>query len=288
MARKPTFFANIFTDWDVLPRPDITQAQWENGVKETLQDLVNIPPCKTSRAVLDAIHRSGKTVTIVPERQPLLPDKADANAHADPTDPLTATRLGGKPDNPPSPSALGVGGGSDVVLAFVAQDWDPATSTASLRAVDETLLHELVHALRQAAGVEDTVPLHAPFAVLRKGDGSVSQLMAGTTGNKPTKFSQIYNEYEEFAAILITNIYRSENGRPGLRRDHLGGDAELTYPLTNARTFMTVWRPQIDQLCGEIRAVADQVAMVDCGFNPLFELYAAEDKFLPGKRQVRP
>ena len=62
MARKPTFFANIFTDWNPLVRSDITRTQWESEVDRTLRDFVLIPPCKTSRSVLDAIQRTGKTV----------------------------------------------------------------------------------------------------------------------------------------------------------------------------------------------------------------------------------
>jgi hypothetical protein len=286
MARKPTFFASIFTDWDPLVRSDITQAQWESGVDRALRDLVLAPPCKTSRAVLDAIHLTGKTVTIIPERDPVLPDKSDANAHADPVNPLTATRPGGMPDGVSDLTARGTGGGSDVTLTFTAQDWAPATSSAPLTAVDETLLHELVHGLRQAMGLEDPVALHAPLPVLRKGDGSISQLMSQTTPDKQTKYSQIYNNYEEFVAILITNLYRSENGRPGLRRDHLGEQSQLTYPLTNARNFLLVWRSQIGQLCGEMSAVADQFAIVDAAFNPFFELYATQNRFLPGRRRL--
>jgi hypothetical protein len=278
---------NIVMLWDGGTRSDLTQSQWEGGVVSTLRDLYVSPPCETSRAIIDAIQRTSKKVTIIPERQPLMPDKSDANAHADAQDSLKATIRGGKPEAPPSPSDVGIGGGSDVMLSFAAQDWAPSSSD-SLNAVDETLLHELVHAVRQTLGVEDSSPLSAPFAVLRKGDGTVSQLMTQSTAYKPTKHSQIYNDREEFAAIMITNIYRSEVGRPGLRRDHLGGNALLTYPLTNPQNFLSVWRPQIVRICGEMgRALCDKLASVDCSFNPIFELYAAQNKFAPGKRLVR-
>jgi hypothetical protein len=116
--------------------------------------------------------------------------------------------------------------------------------------------------------------------------GSVSQLMAGMAG-KQGAYSQIYNEYEEFVAILLTNIYRSENGRQGLRRDHLGGNALLVYPLTNTKNFLTVWRSEIARLAAEMRALCDKVANVLCDFNPIFELYAAEGRFRPGGRAIR-
>lgn len=285
MAGKPSGAKGIFLDFDASVRSDVTAGEWEGGVIDTIQDLL-LPPCQSSQVVLDAIGRAGKAVTLTPERQPLLPGKGDANAQADPIDPVAATKSGGTPDPPQNPPVLGTGGGSDVVLKFTAQDWEPSSATASLKAADETLLHELVHAFRQAAGLEDSFPLEAPFEVLRRGSGSVSQLMTQTTATRPNKHSQIYNEYEEFVAILLTNIYRSENKRIGLRRDHLGGDGELSYPLTNARNFLTVWRPQIDRLCGEMHLLCNQLAAVECHFNPIFELYAAQNRFLPGGRRV--
>jgi hypothetical protein len=278
---------NFSMRWDGGVRSDLNQAQWEGGVTSTLRDIYITPPCNSGKAIVDAIQETGKSVTIIPERRPLMPDKSDANAHADPLDSLGATVRGGKPEAPPSPSDLGIGGGSAVTISFTAQDWAPS-NTDSMNAVDETLFHELIHALRQTMGIEDSAPIPAPFEVLRRGDGSVSQLMTQSTATKPTKHSQIYNDYEEFVAIMITNIYRSEVGRPGLRRDHLGGNALLTYPLTNARNFLTVWRPQIQRICGEMAAVCDKLAAVDCSFNPIFELYAAQNRFVPGRRLVRP
>jgi hypothetical protein len=279
---------SIVMRWDPAVRNDLNEGQWLAGVQSTWHYLLDLPPNTTSRTIVNAIRATGKKVAIVPERQPMMPDKSDANAHADPTNPQAATRPGGTPEGRTNPGS-GVGGGSDVVLAFVAQDWETPSPNASLRAADETLLHELVHALRQTLGIEDSIPLDAPFAVLQKGSGSVSQLMSGSAG-QTTKYSQIYNEYEEFVAIVITNIYRSELERAGLRRDHLGKngkDAELTYPLTNSRNFLTVWRAQLGRMCREMPRVCDKLAEIDCAFNPIFELYAANNRFQTGTRHVR-
>ena len=285
MAGKPSGTRGILLDWDASVRSDVTASEWEGGVIDTIQDLL-LPPCQSSQALLDAIGRTGKTVTLGPERQPLFPDKSDANAHAEAVDPVAGTIAGGTTDHPQNPPVPGTGAGSDSVLKFTAQDWEPSSATASLKAADETLFHELVHAFRQMSGLEDSFPLDAPFEVLRRGGGTVTQLMTQTTATRPNKHSQIYNEYEEFVAILLTNIYRSENKRIGLRRDHLGDAGELAYPLTNARNFLTVWRPQIERLCGEMHLLCNQLAAVECQFNPIFELYAAQNRFLPGGRRV--
>jgi hypothetical protein len=63
---------------------------------------------------------------------------------------------------------------------------------------DEILLHEMVHALRQMRGTTDFhQPLDAPH----------------------------YDTVEEFMAIVVSNVFRSERHRPGLRRDHWGFQA---------------------------------------------------------------
>ena len=58
---------------------------------------------------------------------------------------------------------------------------------------DEILLHEMVHGVRQMEGTVDFhTPLDAPH----------------------------YDTVEEFMAIVVSNVYRSEMKRPGLRQDH--------------------------------------------------------------------
>jgi len=315
MAAQSTFINCIFLDWDrrdpdgIINKGVKTRGQWEGGARNTLELLYLCPPCKTSIAVIDAIKASGKTVTIIPfTLKPSqtaigrIKDKVNAGAVAD--DQPAGTVLGKLPDElpdwvyhqiagtPPGPerdklvnSYLGTGTGSSSSLSFTAQDWSPASTHVGLDADDETLLHELVHSLRQAKGQEDPDRLKAPFPVLRGGEKTSAGM--DTTQNS---ISQIYDTLEEFAAILITNIYRSENGRQGLRRDHLVdkdmNDQPLFPPLTNPRTFLTVWRAQIEQLQAKQPHLCDQIATIDCPFNPLFELYAAQNRFAPGTRQV--
>lgn len=288
MAAVPTIVPNIRMDWDDQPpepRTDLTRGAWESGINQTLTYLYREPPNATSRAVLSAYLASGRTVTIAPVRSPLGAQKIGRNASADPTSPERATAPG-KETETGKPGSVGVGGGSDTVIRFAAQDWSPVTATEQLAITDEVLLHEIVHALRQASGQEDNAWLTSPFPQLSKGDGSVSELMSGTTKDRENKYSQIYNNLEEFVAILVTNIYRSENDRPGLVRDHVS-DKALVWPLTNARNFMTAWRPQITRLCSEMPQLCDRLAAIACHFNPIFELYAAQNRFLPGGRAVR-
>ena len=271
---------------------DMTPEQWHQGVQRALALLAE-PPCSSSKAILDGIAASGNRVTIIPSsKRAIGPTKELGNAGALPVDGPRATAPGRPTES--DPPLVGIGGGSNSILEFVAQDWEAAGSSASFKAGDEVLLHELVHSLRQNLGQEDNTELVAPWATSRLGNASTSTLMAGG-GPPPTALTQVYQNLEEFAAILITNVYRAENLRVGLVRDHLGPRARrgeppgtpakpfrdpkeetrsLGYPLTNPRNFLTMWRPQIERLFDElsVNGTIHKIQAVRCSFNPFFEL----------------
>lgn len=83
-------------------------------------------------------------------------------------------------------SHVGTGQGSPVKISFQLQGANPCSVFGSK---DEVLLHELVHANRMATGTQRNIPM------------------------------RIYDNFEEFIAITITNIYRSERQLP-LRVGH--------------------------------------------------------------------
>jgi hypothetical protein len=76
---------------------------------------------------------------------------------------------------------------------------------------DEILLHEMVHGLRQIRGTTDS---HTP----------------ADSPNMDT--------VEEFMAIVVSNVYRSELKRPGLRADHHGFSA-LPAAQENPSVFLS-------------------------------------------------
>ncbi len=75
---------------------------------------------------------------------------------------------------------------------------------------EEILLHEMVHGLRQ---------------------------MRGTTDFSTPKDQPHFDTVEEFMAIVVSNVYRSEMKRPGLRRDHWGFEA-LPAAQQDPQTFL--------------------------------------------------
>lgn len=87
----------------------------------------------------------------------------------------------------------GTGIGADVMIAYSPEQWlSPSRPKAPGVDPDEVLFHELVHASRQLRGVMLRYPV------------------AGGWGNE-----------EEYLAIILTNLYLSEKGKP-LRAGHAG------------------------------------------------------------------
>lgn len=133
------------------------------------------------------------------------------------------------------------GGGTDVVILFEPSTWNGPATVANLDPFgDETpadvLFHEMVHAYRFMLGIGTTETMAKGFHFL-----------------------------EEFYAILLANIYRSETGRTvGLRADHslprhrlseMPGDGIYTGAVyaRNAAMYYTEYKYEIDRLCAEPR-----------------------------------
>ena len=107
----------------------------------------------------------------------------------------------------------------------------------------EVLLHELVHSLRQVSFV-------ASFEKV---------------SDQPQ-----YEDLEEFYAILIANVYRSEIGRHGLRGGHHVNDVLLAAQHDPQKFLQTGKnRERCDRLRREMRCFFDAVAKAPAKWNPL-------------------
>lgn len=107
---------------------------------------------------------------------------------------------------------------------------------------DEMLLHELVHALRIIAGL------------LRS--------------NRKVPFQKQYDDMEEFFAILIVNIYRSECKRPNRRAGH---DGYFWFKSADPKAFLNegMNRMHVRQLRFQHPSLFNRLNDLDVGFNPL-------------------
>lgn len=128
-------------------------------------------------------------------------------------------------------------------VTFIPQDHDNPDKSVAFDLADEVLLHELVHAMRTFGGVTDYSPL-------------------------PPNKTQQYDSIEEFCAVVITNIYRSENRRPRLRKDHQAPARELPQPYNDPRQFASLWHDPLRLVQAQLGPVFSKIATVQCPFNP--------------------
>lgn len=109
---------------------------------------------------------------------------------------------------------------------------------------DEMLLHEMIHGLRMMAGLNNR------------------------RSHRRVPFQPKYDGFEEFFAILIANIYRSECRRAGLRRYH-GGVSGNYNPSDEEFLSTKLNRMHIRQLRRQHKELFNDLMKVAAPFNPL-------------------
>jgi hypothetical protein len=127
---------------------------------------------------------------------------------------------------------------------------------------DEALLHELIHAYRQLRhGLVKEAPIFAP------------------------KFN--YDNFEEFVAILLTNIYASAKKKTVLRKDH--GATTLPQSLSQSDTFFknenNHAKPIHDLIIQDYFLIQNYVRKDDGIFNPVKYFFSHSDEcvaMIPG------
>lgn len=123
-------------------------------------------------------------------------------------------------------------------VGFEPAAWPEQRNTLNAR---EVLLHELVHSVRQLSGHLKQVPTH-----------------------------DSYGDMEEFFAIVVGNVYRSELQRIGLRGGH---NFESLPPKQrdDAAVFLSTgqYRKRLETLKSENGDLFNAVAAVNAKWNPL-------------------
>jgi hypothetical protein len=143
--------------------------------------------------------------------------------------------------SPGQPADIGKGTGSDTEIRFSPSTFTaPGAPTGPGARPDEILLHEMVHGLRQMKG------------------RAIFEQINGNPG---------MDNYEEFAAIVISNVYRSELRIPQLRKDH-GGFLPLAGPDAVAATFKTTYQQYLTDMAIEQPQLCQNLRRVPGAFNP--------------------
>jgi hypothetical protein len=214
------------------------EALWRNSADSydmAVERVFNdIAKAATGRAVLRAIGRIAQRSMLV---EPMMgTDGGMPNAYAMPVDKKAARRQG-----------------SDTEVRYTPAHWKPSAMHPSVTGFkfwygpgttpDELLLHEVVHGLRHMAGLRMT--RNVPF-------------QAG------------YDSFEEFYAILIANIYRSELGRLELRHDHHGFMALSAVGINNQTDFYNhrLNQQHLNKLRRQQPALFADLQGVKAKFNP--------------------
>jgi len=150
----------------------------------------------------------------------------------------------------------GTGQGSNTEVRFTSEMWPGGGSSTAGPGAEgsEILFHEMVHGLRQMRGVMQC---------------------ASTTMNRN------FDTREEFMAILVSNMYRSELHRNGLRADHHGFQP-LPVAMQDASAFLSTYLDYVQQLVEEDRALAMLLKNVNCEFNPVKAFYDRYPRIFAG------
>lgn len=230
------------------------RARYENDVVDLLS---RIRSTGAGRALLNAIERSPHWTRIIP----YMPrDKDWNNGSNRPHYVQNATREGhlvrdakGRIE---TPERRGQGLGTLTIISFITpalaarlnfyeavavQKHFERPDATKLAQPDEILVHELTHALRARRGVIDrrTVPKQSR-----------------------------YGTYEEFFAIVVANIYRSEIGRKGVRNDNHGA-MQLTFMSDKEFISTEKNRRHLRQFRRDHRQLFSDLKSVKAEFNPL-------------------
>ena len=187
----------------------------------------------TGRAVLKAINATPRTMLI----EPLLETPGGkTNAYATPND-LKEAR----------------GKGSDTTVSFTPAHWRASGTAKSITGLifwsgpgtlpDELLLHEMTHGLRH---------------------------MAGLRMRRNVPLQQGYDTFEEWFAILVANIYRSERGRTDLRADHHGFETLASLGINSQEDFVgyRLNRQHLKKFQRQQPAFFAGLQSVEAPFNP--------------------
>lgn len=263
MAVQSNDLKNVLIDslpcWD--PLGDLYQAgidgeTYERSINETLGQIGMNP---VGRLLFNIFaNAAGHQTTITPTAA--LPGSYDSlqetDTEVDPNSPSA-------PDNPYPQYAPRADPDTDEVIHFIPQSWlwgdqrfargkSCRDDDANFKP-DDVLFHEMIHALRRMRGL-----------------------------HRRDVFEDIdpspYDNSEEFAAIIITNIYVQVCNPPRKIR----GSHDLSFAEEknrNLRTFYSLYSTQIGRLYNEMKDLAPALADFDVEWNP-FRQYRYPEKYM--------
>ena len=239
--------------------------------REVELQLQRMQTTAAGRNVLKFIGAGSKDVRILPFR----PSKSDpvnaaarpdlseqwSNAYSKNAPLMMPFEINGNTVMLPTKFDYGTGRGIDTVVEYSPATWREVNHrTKAVRPGEgpaEVLIHELTHAMRMGHGI------FFDFTVAK---------------------NMKMDNYEEFCAILVANVYRSERGFTHMRLGHHGAEA-MRLAATGA-TYYAKYADLIDKWFSAQRDFCLAMASVNAKFNPFTA--AAESLGLIPKAPTRP
>jgi len=215
------------------------QENWER----TTQDLLrSIQATRVGSVLLRLINATPRSLTIRPLASALLLQTASAA-----NTPVHAGAAG-VPLKPKSPEKAD-GRGSGVTIWFDPDTWSGTAKNTvdpgNHMQPDDVLFHEMVHALR------------------------------AMRGRMTAKDLDFWDNKEELIAVLLTNIYLADNGRPDdLRGSHnlpfegLGSQHQFAAPQPSENMFYREYSDEIDELCTTMPDLCEPISTLTT-WNPI-------------------
>lgn len=193
---------------------------------------------KTGRIIVEGIYYSGWAIVVFPYNAPVCNSVTGGR--------LRKNLVEGQGFNVFVQFKLDL---SECVVDPKTKDFRPGGTPA------EALFHELVHAFRYVSGKVSDFS-YGPF----------NPYVPDILKNHPE------DEVEDFFAILITNIFASETGRP-LRAKHSDFTLMPSHLSTN-KGFLAVpqYAELVREFCSDHKSVSQQIRDVPSPFNPIKEV----------------
>jgi hypothetical protein len=218
----------IFKAWHPFPS-DATKAKIDDYEMAVAHQLNRLITKYTSYWVLREIGqaRSKRAIIMPPDLAAKYFSTDEGNSSTNPVDDnfrdaqkrgASATTCGIPETRKEREANTATGYGSDTIVSYDPRNYatfgrDGLGAQGPGSAPDEILLHELVHAMRDVNG----------------------------QGDRCFGCPQGYKSYEEFVAVVITNVYSSEGGRP-LRKNYNGFDPLTDSVLSTSQGFFTAYQ----------------------------------------------
>jgi hypothetical protein len=219
----------------------------QKQVNSLLKDIVSR---QSGRALLDETNLTAHTITILPidfvsSSSKWVKYHNNAIASTDSAVKAMHPGLYAGTRGKAKTNAVGTGEGTDSEIYFTAGRLRPGGPGFNS---DEILFHELVHSVRQTQG-------------------------ASASG---FKMGNDYDNAEEFAAVVTTNVYMSEKKQTKMRANHGRGELHQPekfldspqVPAPGARGLLSLYRQRLPRLFNALAAIDQKTA----AFNPFRQL----------------